>query len=137
VIISRPPDQVFDFISDPGNDAEWCKGSKFAEWTSEGAIGVGSTMRSVDRAMGRDVEVHSEITAWDPPRIYAFRSIGSSFPAEFRLTFAPLDGQTRLTMAGRIEFRGILKPFEWLFGGQVQRQVEDDLETLKRLLESD
>ena len=86
--------------------------------------------------MGRDVEVHSEITIWDPPRMYAFRSIGSSFPAEFRLISASIDGQTQLTTAGSIEFRGILKLFEWLFGRQVQHQVEDDLDTLKRLLES-
>jgi carbon monoxide dehydrogenase subunit G len=137
VTINRPRDLVFDFVSDPANDARWRKGSRCAEWTSPGPVGVGSTMRSVDRVMGREIEGTSEITAWDPPRMYAFRSLGSSFPAEFRLKFAPLDGRTRLTMVGRIEFRGILKLFEWLFGGQVRRQVEDDLETLRRLLESE
>ena len=60
VTINCPRDRVFDFVSDPGNDAHWRKGSRFAEWTSEGVIGAGSTMRSVD---------HTVITSDKGPRM--------------------------------------------------------------------
>jgi uncharacterized protein YndB with AHSA1/START domain len=46
--IDRPPQEVFDYMSDPANDAEWRSGSRVAEWSSEGPVGVSSTMRSED-----------------------------------------------------------------------------------------
>ena len=114
--IYRPQQEVFDFISDPANDALYRSGAEFAEWTSAPPVGVGSTMRSVDRFMGREVETTSEFTIWDPPNRYAFKTVGGSFPAEFMLEFDTTEKGTQVTMHGQIEFRGLFKLMEWLFG---------------------
>ena len=98
-------------------------------------MGVGSKMRTADRFMGRDVETTSEITIWDPPQKYAFQTVGGSFPAQFTLTFEPTDEGTELTSRGEIEFRGVLKVAEWLFGKQLENQDQSDFDTLKLLLE--
>ena len=135
--INRPRQEVFDFVSDPANDALYRSGARNAEWSSEGPVGVGSTMRTVDRFMGRDVETTSEITVWDPPRKYAFQTVGGSFPAQFTLTFASTDEGTELTSRGEIAFRGILKVVEWLFGKQFENQARRDFDTLKLLLEDE
>jgi hypothetical protein len=122
-------------MSDPANDAEWRAGSRSAEWASDGPIDVGSIMRSEDRAMGRRIETFSEITSWDPPHGYSFKSMSSSFPAEFSFNLEPEGDGTQLTAHGRIEFRGLFKLMEWLSGRGIVKQAEDDFITLKRLLE--
>jgi carbon monoxide dehydrogenase subunit G len=133
--INRPQQEVFDFVSDPANDALYRKGAELAEWSSEGPVGVGSRMRTVDRFMGREVETTSEITIWDPPGKYAFETVGGAFPARYTLEFEPMDDGTKLTSHGEIEFKGLLKVVEWLFGRQIENQARSDLDTLKRLFE--
>jgi hypothetical protein len=101
-------------MSDPANDAKWRAGSRIAEWASDGPIGVGSLMRSEDRG---------------------FKSKSSSFPAEFNFNLVAEGDGTLLTASGRIEFTGLFKLMEWLFGGRIKKQAEDDFERLKQLLE--
>jgi carbon monoxide dehydrogenase subunit G len=137
IFINRQMQEVFDFMSDPANDAQWRSGSEFAEWTSDGPIGAGSTLRSVDSFLGRKIEAASEITTWDPPHQYGLKSVGGSFPARFTFKLESHESGTQLTAAGEIEFRGFFKLVEWLFGRQIEKQVEDDFSTLKLLLERD
>lgn len=122
-------------MSDPANDAEWRAGSRIAEWASDGPIGVGSLMRSEDRSMGRKIETYSEITSWDPPHGYGFKSKSSSFPAEFNFNLVAEEDGTQLTARGRIEFKGVFKLLELFSGRGIKKQAEDDFERLKQLLE--
>jgi hypothetical protein len=134
--IRRPRQEIFDFVSDPANDALYRSGARLSEWSSEGPVGVGSTMRTVDRFLGRVVETTSEITIWDPPEKYAFQTVGGSFPAEYTLEFESIEGGTKLTSRGEIGFKGLLKVVEFLFSKQIENQAQSDFDTLKRLLES-
>jgi ligand-binding SRPBCC domain-containing protein len=134
--INRPRQEVFDFVSDPANDALYRSDAEFAEWSSEAPIGVGSSMRSVSRFMGREVETTSEFTVWDPPETYAFRTVGGSFPARYTMVFDSVEGGTRLTARGEIAFKGVFKVVEWLFGKQIKAQAESDFDALKLLLEA-
>jgi carbon monoxide dehydrogenase subunit G len=133
--INRPQQEVFDFLSDPANDPLYRSGAEFAEWTSEPPVGVGSKMRSIDRVMGRELEATSEITVWDPPNQYAFKTAGGSFPAEYTLEFESTENGTQVTTRGQIEFQGLFKLFEWVFGNQIEQQAQDDFDNLKLLLE--
>ncbi|MGD8969484.1 MAG: SRPBCC family protein [Anaerolineae bacterium] len=137
VYIKRPRQEVFDFVSDPANDALYRKGARFSEWSSEGPVGVGSTMRTVDRFIGREVETTSEITIWDPPKKYAFQTVGGPAVARFTLAFESIEDGTKLTSCGEVEFKGLLKVVGWLLGRQIKNQAQSDFDTLKRLLESD
>ena len=122
-------------MSDPANDAEWRAGSRKAEWASEGPPGVGSIMRSEDRAWGRKIIASSEIISWNPPHKFGFKSMSNSFPAEFNFKLEPEDDGTQLTAHGKIDFMGIFKVLELLFGRQIKLQAEEDFITLKRILE--
>jgi hypothetical protein len=126
---------VFDYMSDPANDAEWRAGSRSAEWASEGPVGVGSIMRSEDRGMGRRIETYSEITSWDPPHGYGFRSLSKSFPAEFTFELESDGGGTQLTAQGKDEFRRLFKLLELFSGRQIEKKAEDDFITLKGILD--
>jgi Polyketide cyclase / dehydrase and lipid transport len=54
VVIARPVDEVFAFVSDARNRPSWDDSVQSEELTSPEPIGVGSTVRTRMRSMGRD-----------------------------------------------------------------------------------
>ncbi len=56
VTINRPQQDVFDYVSDPANDAHWQGSTESSEWASQGPPGVGSTQDSVIKFLGRKIE---------------------------------------------------------------------------------
>jgi hypothetical protein len=67
VYIQRPPEEVFEYYSDPANQRNWQSGLESAEWTSEGPHGAGSTLKTVSNFLGRKIDADLEITAWTRP----------------------------------------------------------------------
>jgi carbon monoxide dehydrogenase subunit G len=136
ILINRPQQEVFDFVSDPANDSQWQSGSEGGAWSSEGPVGVGSTASSATKFMGRRIESTLEITSWDPPNQYGQRAVGGPIPFEMTIFLKPKEGGTHLTLNGRAEFGGFFKVAEGLAGRQLKKQMESDLKRLKALLEA-
>ena len=65
--INRSPQEVFDFMTNPANFSQWQNGTKSAEWTSNGPVGVGSIVHSVGQLLGREIVTDTEITQWTHP----------------------------------------------------------------------
>jgi uncharacterized protein YndB with AHSA1/START domain len=84
ITIDRSPDDVFAFFSDPANDRQWRGHVK--EIAAEGPPGVGRRIHQVvDGPGGRGIPADIEVTAYDPPRRYAFQVVAG--PARPRGTF--------------------------------------------------
>ena len=62
MVIARPMDEVFAFVSDARNRPSWDDSIESEELTSPEPIGVGSTVRTRMRSMGRDYEIDWEVT---------------------------------------------------------------------------
>ena len=133
--INRTPEEVFDYLSEPTNDAEWRGSSLSAEWISDSPHGVGSTYKSVDKLMGRKIEATQEITAWDSPNQFGFK--GASGPMSFELTFTfeAQDNGTKATISVEAQTRGLFKMAEGLAAKQMEKQVSTDIAGLKRVME--
>ena len=56
IVINRPVDEVFAFVSNPENYPKWVASSSEVKITSAEPIGVGTTYRSVITVMGRRIE---------------------------------------------------------------------------------
>jgi hypothetical protein len=56
VVINRPVEQVFAFVSDLENDPLWTPGAVMRR-TSQGPLGVGTTFQQYDRFMGRRMDL--------------------------------------------------------------------------------
>ena len=75
ITIARPIEEVFEFVSDARNRPRWDESVDSEELTSPEPVGVGSTVRTRMRSMGRDYELHWVIVEHDklakllPPRI--------------------------------------------------------------------
>jgi carbon monoxide dehydrogenase subunit G len=133
--IDRPKQEVFDFVTDPANDTKWRDSASSAEWISEGPVGVGSTQRSVDKFLGRKIELTTEVTAWDPPNKYGLKTLSGPVPTESTITFESEGSGTQLMINGQVEFGGFFKMTEGLIGKQVEKQLDTDFNGLKRVLE--
>lgn len=136
IVINRSPQEVFNYASNPENKSQWQSDVESSKWTSDSPYGVGSTYVIVRRFLGRS-SVNIEITGWDPPNMT--RATGVSGPGQFSATetYEAQGDATLYTLVFQMEFRGVFRLLERLVGKQSEKQVESQLLTLKRILESD
>ena len=135
IFINRPVQEVFDFISNPANDAQWISATESSEWTSEAPPGVGSTIRVNGKFLGRRIEATQEIISWAPPNEVGFK-MSKPVPFEVRTQLDAREGGTNLTLSGQGEFGGFFKLAEGLVGNQMNKQMTTDLSALKLILEA-
>ena len=136
IFINRPPQEVFDYITNPDNDSNWRSTAVSAEWTSDGPVGVGSTQRTVGKFLGRKIDSTNEVTVWDPPNQFAFKSVGGSIPLAISQKLAAKENGTQLTISLEAELAGFFKMAEGLVGKQAEKQVDTDFNALKLVLEA-
>ena len=138
VVIDRPVEEVFAFVTDPNNDPLWHASTLEAEQTSEGAVEVGTTYRIVLKFLGRRIETTYEITEYEPPRRHCVRITSGPIPAVGCHLLEPTDGgSTRFTQTlERGELGFFFRLAEPLVRRAINRQSEADMATLKDLLES-
>lgn len=135
VFINRPPQEVFDYMTDPENDPIWQRQIVASEWVTPGPTGAGSTKRVVTRAMGRQTEALAEYTAWERPKGYAFTSDTGAFSIAGAITLEAQGGGTLVQVQGQVEASGMMKVTEGLIARQVERQDHNNFNRLKTLLE--
>jgi uncharacterized protein YndB with AHSA1/START domain len=135
-MINRPVQEVFDFMTDPANNAKWQNGTESAKLITKGPLGVGSIIHSVGRMMGREFASDGEFTQWDPPHVWGIKSKSGPIKFEGTNKFESKDGCTLITQSFQGEVGGFLKMAEGLAIKQMQKQVEGDGQALKKLLES-
>jgi carbon monoxide dehydrogenase subunit G len=135
VLINRSPEEVFEFLTNPANDSKWRDSSISGEWTSDGPIGVGSTLHTVSKVLGREMETTSEVTVWDPPNEYGWKSVGGQMPFEATQKFVSKEGGTQLTFSGQAEVSGFFKLAEGLVGKQLEKMMDKDMNGLKVYIE--
>lgn len=136
VTIARSPQEVFDYVSDPANDAAWSSGFESSEWITDPPHGVGSRQRSVQRFLGRRLESESEITTWDPPNAMGAR-FSKPFPGEFTARLTAQGEGTEIELTGHIEVGSFFRIAEGLVSRQLDRTLEADLNALKLILEAE
>ena len=135
IFIDRPPQEVWPYIAEPINFSQWQGSAKFAEWTSEGPPGVGSTFRGVAKFLGRKIESTSEITIWAPPSQYGLKSTSGPIPFESTTELESKQNGTQLNLHAQMEVGGFFKMAQGLVAKKAKKQNNTDLEALKLLLE--
>src|SRR4030067_1481022 len=124
IFVNRTPQDVFDYVNNPANDAQWQSGTEATEGTSDGPPGVGSTLKSVINFMGRKIESELEVTVWDPPHRSGLKARSGPIPFEVTIKYEAQGGGTLLTQTGQAEFGGFFKLAEGLVGEQLAKEFE-------------
>ena len=136
LFINRPPQEVFDFATNPANFAQWQSSTECAEWTSDRPPGVGSTFKIETKFLGRKIEAEVEMTGWDSPNLSSIKSVAGPFPIASTSRFEPKENGTQVTLEGQINSVGIFKLVEGLVGKQAKKQDGNNFDALKLLLEA-
>jgi uncharacterized protein YndB with AHSA1/START domain len=141
VVINRPVEEVFEFVTNPKNDLLWESGALESEQTSEGPMGVGTTLRSVSLMMGRRMEMTAEVTEYEPNRKIKYKGASGPMSIEASYTFEPVEGGTRVSFVGEGETRGFFKRLFGLADSIVVRMMQRSMLThfasLKDILEAE
>jgi uncharacterized protein YndB with AHSA1/START domain len=136
VVVNRPVEEVFAFAINPENDTQWESGILEVEQTSEGSIGVGTTLRGVGHLLGQRIEFTSEVTEYQPDRRVDYAIAAGPMHLEESYTFEPVEGGTRVTLLLEGEPGGFFKLAEPIVVRMYQRQMEGNLANLKDILEA-
>jgi uncharacterized protein YndB with AHSA1/START domain len=136
VVINRPVEQVFAFVSDLENDPPWSRAAELCR-ISPGPVGVGTTFRQRDRLLGRRLELTLQVVDYEPNHKVTLQttSRGLSF-AGTRMVEPVGQGATRVTFVGGGRAGGVWRPVEPLLAAVGGRRLRTQLGRLKRLLES-
>jgi uncharacterized membrane protein len=133
-VVQRPVNMVFNFTADVDNLPLWMHSVLSARRLSHGPLGVGARFRDRIGLLGRSFESDFELTAYEPGRRLAFRSVSGPFPLETDERFEPLGDDTRVTMTVRAEPGGFFRVAQPVLQRMLQRQLDASLANVKDLL---
>jgi carbon monoxide dehydrogenase subunit G len=136
VTVNRPVEEVWDFISDFGNATRWSQGVLEARQTSDGPLGVGSTLQTVVRAFGRRRTADYLVTEYEPRHTFAFEVTSGPMTSRARYSVEPVGAGTRLTASGEAEATGLYRLLAPILVRVLERHSEEDLANVKRILEA-
>jgi uncharacterized membrane protein len=135
--INKPPEEVFDYVSDVGNFPQWMAHTLEVRKDTAGPPQRGDRFTVAIKSVGRRFETPYERTSYKPNLRYNDRAVGGPIPNQrWNYTFEEVPGGTRLSRAVEAESGGILKLLEPLQKRAVKRQLRKDLQSLKDLLEA-
>ena len=134
--INAPPSEVFAYLSDLRNVADWMTGVVSADQTSEGEMGLGSTALVIRELMGQRFEAPLTVTEFDPPRRVVIGSEVSGVKASVELELLP-DGDEATDLQFAMEIRGsMLTSFmEPMIANAAGSDIDASLERIKAKFE--
>jgi uncharacterized membrane protein len=136
IVINRALEDVFAFFADPANDPRWRTSVK--EMSASGPVAQGTQIHQVISGPGgRGIAADLEITAYQPPEHYGFRTVAGPVRPTGEYHFAAAENGTSVTFALEANLTGLKK---MVMSGQVQKSMDGEMRALdvaKSILESD
>ncbi|HEX2884173.1 MAG TPA: SRPBCC family protein [Candidatus Limnocylindria bacterium] len=106
--VEAPPDEVFAYLADLDNLADWQSGIVTAERVDAGEMQVGSSARVARQLMGQRLEVPLTVSHYEPPSRLGITSEASGVKVAAMLDLRPLDGGDATDLLFMMEIRGSL-----------------------------
>jgi uncharacterized membrane protein len=136
VLIARPLEDVFEFVADVRNRPRWDDSVDSEELTSPEPIGVGSTVRTKLRSMGKDYEYTWEIVQHEPPKRMRVESTSGPFPTTLEFEFEGRDGDTQVNASVTGRPTGMMRVLQPMIARTTQKNLDRGYPRLKALLET-
>ena len=135
IIINRPIEEVFTFLTDARNSPQWDSGLLDIRQTPQSPVGVGTRITEVRKFLGRKMETTSEVVEYEPSTKYT-RKGGGPFPITGSLTFEPTAEGTKVIWTFEMKPGGFFALAEPLVARSLKRGLESNLGDVKDLLEN-
>jgi uncharacterized protein YndB with AHSA1/START domain len=137
VQIERSLEEVYAYISEPLNFPRWNSAVEVVRETSAREGGVGSTyVMERELPNGRAVN-RLDVVASEAPHELAIRASAGPTPFLYRYRLASKNGETIVKLDAEVELPGAASFIPQLARRAIKSGVDDNLATLKRILERD
>ncbi|MBF4509743.1 MAG: SRPBCC family protein [Aeromicrobium sp.] len=132
VLIARPREEVFSFITDPANDRLW----RSHLTASRGTVaGTGDRVTQTYSFGGRSATIELEVSEYAPPERFALR-LSNPYRARFAFQCLAESGGTRVGMSFSADPGGVAQLAEGRIVAEAERLARTDLTRLRNVLES-
>jgi uncharacterized protein YndB with AHSA1/START domain len=128
-VIRRPVGEVFAFVVDGENAAKWRSGVLDAQRVSGTEVGA-VYRQGVKGPGGRRIAADYEVTAYEPNRRLAFKTIAGPVRPNGEFAFDETSEGTKVTLSLDASLTGIKK---LLLGGAVQKTMEAEVNAIENL----
>jgi uncharacterized protein YndB with AHSA1/START domain len=137
VEIERPAAQVFPHLVASERRMRWMGALKESKQVTNGQAAVGTRFEDVFEEAGQRFEVEAEIVELRPPELIKLDLKGSAFESVVTQALEERDGKTLVKTTIDTEYHSALaRLMSGVVTGHAQKQLEEDLERLKALLET-
>jgi uncharacterized membrane protein len=137
VVIDRPLDEVFGYVSDLTHSADWQNGLLEVRKLTKGPLGVGTKFAFVREFLGRRLESANEFVAFEPNALVKFVIPDGPVPGEASYEFKSTTDGTKVTSKLELSTQGFSRLAEPLVTPSLKKDVKANLTRLKELLEGD
>lgn len=134
VFVPRPADEVFAYLADFSNTAEWDPGVAEAIQTSDGTVGLGSTFDLVTLFRGRRVEVSYEVTVYEPPTRVVLVGRNPNFTGTDDIGVTAEGDGARVSWNAEFQMQGLAKVIQPFLGGVFEKLSQEAMDGLKETL---
>jgi Polyketide cyclase / dehydrase and lipid transport len=136
--VARPAEEAFAYVIDPSTMSEWQQGVVRGHLDTP-TTRIGSRCTTIRRIGGREREVITEITEYDPPRRWADRGISGPIRAIVAVAAEPLADSSRSRVMIEVDFTGhgigkLLVPL--IVRRQAANEMPENMKRLKQRLEA-
>lgn len=138
VIVNRPTHEVFAYVADLNNLLDWSKSVLAARNNSDDVVTIGATLYNTMQFLGKSLDVTYQVVECEQDHHITLKSTSSIAPCVFYTQFEPVaGGSTRVSQEATIQINAEMWNMpEPAIVREAQNQVENDLLTLKDLLET-
>jgi uncharacterized membrane protein len=136
IVISRPIDEVFTYVSDLRHSAVWQPGLEEVRKKTEGPLRVGTEFTFVRKFLGKRLESGNKFIEYEPNTRVTFVIPSGPVPGEASYLFESTPHGTKVTSKIQLEFKGLTRLAEPLVTSSLIRDMETGFDKLKELLEN-
>jgi carbon monoxide dehydrogenase subunit G len=134
--VGRPPEVVFDYMTDASNLSDWQTVHTSTEQLTDGPPRLGSRFRErLKPPLSREFEQITEFTEFDRPRRFHVHIVEGPFPVDGTWSFEPDGPGTRVHFVAQGQLRGLMRFLEPVVSRVGARQFAGYHLNLRRNLE--
>jgi uncharacterized membrane protein len=134
--VRRPVPDVFAVVGDLENDPKWQKAVTRVTKVSNGPIAEGARFRHLVMLMGRPSAIDIEFRHYAPGRRYVLDCVTGPFEFTTDVRFEAIAGGTRVVTLVAGQPKGLLKLAAVTLSNHRRREIDADLQNLKRMMEA-
>ena len=135
--VASPPEEVFDYLTNPSNLREWQTSKTRVEVITDGPPRQGYRVREWTKPPGaKEFEQVVEFTDFDRPHRLHTHIVEGPQPIDGTWVFTPAGGGTRVEFVAEGQLRGLMRIAEPIVRRMIARQFAQYHENLRRNVEA-